>query len=160
MAKIQDRSIYQLLEHDGLFQIPIYQRNYTWNSDDCLIFIKDIYDNFIDTRELSRSDGIEYFLGTIVLHNTSDGDYIIIDGQQRLTTAILILSATKYALKEMNLDKESQYIINKIDDLIFYRSNNKNGETKLKINNIRRGDILKRFMKIRNLFQKKKFKMF
>ncbi len=29
MAKIQDRSIYQLLEHDGLFQIPIYQRNYT-----------------------------------------------------------------------------------------------------------------------------------
>ncbi len=95
-----------------------------------------------------------------MLHNTSDGDYIIIDGQQRLTTAILILSATKYVLKEMNLDKENQYIINKINDLIFYRSNNKNGETKLKINNIRRGDILKRFMKIRNLFQKKKFKMF
>ena len=72
------------------FQIPVYQRNYDWSVSNCNRLLDDIK-AVVDT-------GDKHFLGTIVFMSSKDTgfslkEYIIIDGQQRLTTMMLILKA-------------------------------------------------------------------
>ena len=70
-----------------IYEIPIYQRNYAWEKDEILTLIQDVYDSFT-----KQSDSV-YFIGTLVSYYKGDNVYEIIDGQQRLTTIRLILSA-------------------------------------------------------------------
>ena len=65
------------------FKIPVYQRNYDWSESNCNRLLDDIK-NIIDGGE-------KHFLGSIVYMSAEGGDfelkeYIVIDGQQRLTT--------------------------------------------------------------------------
>ena len=77
----------------NFYIIPEYQRPYKWKEDNINKLIKDIKE--------SMETG-EYFIGSIILVKNSDG-YHVIDGQQRLITLILILSAIykKYGFKEL-----------------------------------------------------------
>ena len=73
-----------------LFRIPVYQRNYDWSDSNRNRLLDDVY-TIIETGE-------KHFLGTIVFMAAKSGgfalqEYIIIDGQQRLTTLMLILKA-------------------------------------------------------------------
>lgn len=85
----------QLLEfmdgHDKRFLIPVYQRNYDWKIPNC----RQLYDDLV---RVIRSDRKSHFFGSIVYVYDSDSDsskheYLIIDGQQRLTTISLLLLA-------------------------------------------------------------------
>ena len=73
------------------YRIPIYQRDCSWTEDQ-------VDDLIGDVVRMDR-DKSEHFFGTIVLAESSpgsvpdDGDRFVIDGQQRLTTAALVLSA-------------------------------------------------------------------
>ena len=73
----------QLLEKNLV--IPEYQRAYTWDSEN-------IYKMIDDFNEFIKSDYKEetYYLGTILLHKDTE-KYHIIDGQQRITTLLLML---------------------------------------------------------------------
>lgn len=72
-----------------LFRIPVYQRNYDWSEENCNRLLDDI-------RYIIRT-GEKHFLGTIVYMAISNDfvlhDYIVIDGQQRLTTTMILLKA-------------------------------------------------------------------
>ena len=73
-----------------VFKIPVYQRNYDWSEGNCNRLLDDIKD-IID-------EGNKHFIGSIVYMAVDDGgfslkEYIIIDGQQRLTTMMIILKA-------------------------------------------------------------------
>ncbi len=76
------------------FTIPLYQRRYSWERKQCKQLLEDII-------KVGRSDDIseQHFIGSIVLSQT-DGfipTYIIIDGQQRITTLnLLIATLAKY----------------------------------------------------------------
>ena len=77
-------------ENKVLFRIPVYQRNYDWSEANCTRLLDDIK-HILDT-------GTKHFLGTIVFMASKDNgfslsEYIIIDGQQRLTTMMLFLKA-------------------------------------------------------------------
>ena len=83
----------------GELQVPIYQRSYCWSSDE------EVADFWADVKSAFEDNG-EYFLGTIVL--TADGDAFhrtVIDGQQRLVTASLLLAAIRDELHERGGDK-------------------------------------------------------
>ncbi len=71
------------------YEIPIYQRNYAWERDEIATLIQDVYDALLanDTR-CGR-----YYIGTLVSYHRGEGVYEIIDGQQRLTTIKIILTA-------------------------------------------------------------------
>lgn len=70
--------------------IPIYQRNYAWSSDEVDQLIQDTAD-----YAYSHHDW-DYYIGTlIVLCDPKTGELETIDGQQRLTTLFIILSAIK-----------------------------------------------------------------
>lgn len=77
------------------FLIPDYQRPYAWGEKECQTLWEDVFlfafpDNDCDKFD---SDNDEYFLGPIVTFKNSRGQQEIIDGQQRLTTLMLLLRA-------------------------------------------------------------------
>ena len=67
--------------------IPEYQRNYCWEDKQ----IKALWDSL---KEIPHEN--EYHLGTIILQKDQDGNYAVIDGQQRLVTLTLILRELNY----------------------------------------------------------------
>lgn len=85
LRKIGD---YLRLEDDSVFIIPEYQRAYSWGIDNCDKLWKDI-NEFAEERNKDR-----YFFGTIIINcQEDDTKFVLIDGQQRTTTFILLLKA-------------------------------------------------------------------
>lgn len=76
------------------FLIPDYQRPYAWSQDQCATLWDDIVNFAIpEDNEHGFDESEEYFLGPIVTFRNSSGQLEIIDGQQRLTTLLLLLRA-------------------------------------------------------------------
>ncbi len=71
------------------FVIPVYQRNYDWKMENC----KQLFDDLV---KIVRNGRKSHFFGSIVSVYNPDGrnsEYLIIDGQQRLTTVSLLFLA-------------------------------------------------------------------
>lgn len=77
------------------FLIPDYQRPYAWGETECQTLWDDIFAFAFPENncELFNSDEDEYFLGPIVTFKNNNNKLEIIDGQQRLTTLMLLLRA-------------------------------------------------------------------
>lgn len=89
------------------FLIPDYQRPYAWGEVECETLWDDIFAFAFpgnDYEKFNRED--EYFLGPIVTFKNGDNKLEIIDGQQRLTTLMLLLRAFYVKLANMQ-DKNS-----------------------------------------------------
>lgn len=82
----------------GYFQIPRFQRPYSWERDEVENFWNDV------VSEASEN----YFIGSMVVYQAKKPYFGIVDGQQRLTTITLMLAAVRNAfslLGEENLAK-------------------------------------------------------
>ena len=95
------------------FNIPVYQRNYDWQEENCKKLFTDI-ENII-----KHNEEIEHFLGTVVYVLTKIErdyeEYVLIDGQQRITSISLLLKVLHEKIISEDT-KESiweQYLINK-----------------------------------------------
>ncbi|MBQ7077955.1 MAG: DUF262 domain-containing protein [Lachnospiraceae bacterium] len=77
------------------FLIPDYQRPYAWDEAECQTLWDDIFAFAFPNNDYSEfdSENDEYFLGPIVTFKNENGKQEIIDGQQRLTTLMLLLRA-------------------------------------------------------------------
>ena len=77
------------------FLIPDYQRPYAWGETECQTLWDDIFSFAFPENDYSlfNSDEDEYFLGPIVTFKNEKNKLEIIDGQQRLTTLMLLLRA-------------------------------------------------------------------
>ncbi len=90
--------------------IPIYQRVYSWEKEQC----KELSDDIIKIGGDDKMDG--HFIGSIlyvldgITH--SDNPLLIIDGQQRLTTITLLLTALRDHWSDKRKDIEDHYLIN------------------------------------------------
>jgi hypothetical protein len=90
MAQQFDFHPYYVLDalSSRFFAVPRYQRSYAWDE-------KQLDDFWIDMQR-SIADGGDYFLGSFVLSNEDKADYVsIIDGQQRIATTTILLSAMR-----------------------------------------------------------------
>ena len=74
----------------GRYIIPIFQRPYSWDKEQC----EKLWDDIVDFHS-SKSAKDKYFLGNVVLHPSEEDEnvYSVIDGQQRLTTLLLLIKA-------------------------------------------------------------------
>jgi uncharacterized protein with ParB-like and HNH nuclease domain len=68
--------------------IPDYQRPYVWREEHINDLLEDWKDHFFDELNF-KDDALEYFMGSIMIHN-NNGVYEVIDGQQRLTTLLIM----------------------------------------------------------------------
>ena len=76
------------------FLIPDYQRPYAWGENECITLWDDIFSFAIPDEGRTEFDSnSEYFLGPIVTFKNDDDKMEVIDGQQRLTTLMLLLRA-------------------------------------------------------------------
>jgi uncharacterized protein with ParB-like and HNH nuclease domain len=74
------------------FLIPDYQRPYAWEEEQCQTLWDDIFSfAFPDNNYEKFNDNEEYFLGSIVTYKNENDKMEVIDGQQRLTTLMLLL---------------------------------------------------------------------
>lgn len=84
------------------FVIPVYQRNYAWQKQNCKQLLDDIL-------AVAKDPNKQHFLGTItyIRHPIQPyGDeFVIIDGQQRITTLMLLLKALQSKTKDEGLIK-------------------------------------------------------
>ncbi|GAA9839950.1 hypothetical protein VN0561_10890 [Helicobacter pylori] len=90
------------------FFIPIYQRLYSWEKEQC----KQLWDDIIKIGRDDKMNG--HFIGFILYMKHSGNTLLIIDGQQRLTTITLLLIALKDHLSDEVKRKEIEdhYLIN------------------------------------------------
>jgi uncharacterized protein with ParB-like and HNH nuclease domain len=84
------------------FIIPDFQRPYKWDYEKCETLWNDIED-FSNTE---ARNGADYFLGTIVSYSANDKNLEIIDGQQRITSFLLMLRAFYKKLELMPEDAD------------------------------------------------------
>ena len=77
------------------FIIPDYQRPYAWEDTECQTLWEDIFSFAFPDNDYSKfdRDSDEYFLGPIVTFKNENNKMEVIDGQQRLTTLMLLLRA-------------------------------------------------------------------
>ncbi|BDA04853.1 hypothetical protein OHP005_06100 [Helicobacter pylori] len=94
--------------------IPIYQRVYSWEKEQC----KQLWDDIIKIGGNDKMDG--HFIGSIlyvldrITH--SNNALLIIDGQQRLTTITLLLTALRDHWSDKRKEIEDRYLINSDKD--------------------------------------------
>lgn len=90
------------------FLIPDYQRPYAWGEAECQTLWDDIFSFAFPDNDRTKFDrNNEYFLGPIVTFKNEDDKMEIIDGQQRLTTLMLLLRAFYVRFGHMQ-DEESR----------------------------------------------------
>ncbi|MFA7400432.1 MAG: DUF262 domain-containing protein, partial [Sideroxydans sp.] len=103
-AKIED-----ILNSSIRFEVPRYQREYKWGRSEAVEFIEDI-------KGYAESEKGSLFLGTVIFDISEESKklYRIVDGQQRLTTIVLLLIACRNVAKQINAVNLATLIQNKI----------------------------------------------
>lgn len=108
---------------DRKFIIPEYQRPYRWTEDNCARLWEDVCDFFEDCSSLSKDERkkASYFFGTVVTCETNRGQELI-DGQQRVTSFMLLLKAVYDKLRVWDpelKDKKVKGITRQIEPCIW-----------------------------------------
>ncbi|EJB75362.1 hypothetical protein HPHPA27_1545 [Helicobacter pylori Hp A-27] len=110
MAKIEsnDSHIRGILKDELYYQIPDYQRPYQWTEKNCEKLLDDLFFNYEDDREG------DYFCGSLVLIAISKDSkattYDIVDGQQRLSTFILLAKVLATLYSERLTEESKDYL--------------------------------------------------
>ncbi len=96
-----------------IFSIPVYQRNYTWEKENCEKLLQDI----VGISQNKKT----HFMGSItyIMHSKYDEkslrelrEFVIIDGQQRITTIMLLLKAIERKIQNEEIKKEINNLLN------------------------------------------------
>ena len=101
--EVHKGNIFEILNGNKQFIIPIYQRSYSWNIEQCKRLWSDIV-------KMQKNNKTSHFVGSIVniaeqTMPTGVQKYMIIDGQQRMTTLTLLLLALRNYAKNNPTDK-------------------------------------------------------
>ncbi len=119
---IEPRTLEKLLKNCSDIKIPFYQRGYSWDKENVEKLLSDIY----------YSKTQSYFLGSIILKKGKGHSKIIVDGQQRISTILLI-----YKIIWKYCDLNSNEIKIKLDswynEIKFDSANLKDGKSLSKI---------------------------
>jgi len=102
-VKPDTRTVNELFERDVRYVVPLYQRPYVWKEDDQWAPLWE--DILVLLRHEALDAGVQsHFLGAIVLDQETQApgripQYLVIDGQQRLTTLQLLIAAAVDVLR-------------------------------------------------------------
>lgn len=109
------------------FRVPAYQRSYAWDVEHVEALLDDI-------KEAIYNKEREYFLGSVVVTSADNGRFEVVDGQQRLTTISLVISAIKEIFQH---DEDHEVVVSvKSDFLASTDRRTKEREPKLILNEV------------------------
>ncbi|MFP6126498.1 DUF262 domain-containing protein [Helicobacter pylori] len=110
MAKIESKDSYleDILKDELYYRIPIYQRPYQWTEENCEKLLDDLFEGYEEDRES------DYFCGSLVLvksvPNSKTETYDVVDGQQRLSTFILLAKVLAALYSERLTEESKDYL--------------------------------------------------
>jgi alkylated DNA nucleotide flippase Atl1 len=99
-VQVRETNLKQLVQGEKQFRVPLWQRQYTWRIADHRLLWRDILAQYAAAADSTVGGASGHFLGSIVLSpvpSAASGvaSYLVVDGQQRLTTLMLILAAIR-----------------------------------------------------------------
>ncbi|GAA1434492.1 DUF262 domain-containing protein [Streptomyces thermospinosisporus] len=102
--RAQEITFLKLIQGDKQFQVPLYQRTYSWGREQLQRLWEDVGE--LVEQHLAGETAAPHFLGSVVLApgQLQAGGvqrWLVVDGQQRLTTLMLAFAALRDHLKEM-----------------------------------------------------------
>ena len=85
----QQKELFELLSGNQRYEVPMYQRNYAWRAEQVTAFLDDL--------DVAFENGEDHFFGSVVMlaPEKSGNAYSIIDGQQRMTTFMILISVIR-----------------------------------------------------------------
>jgi Protein of unknown function DUF262 len=95
----------ELISQRKLFRVPRHQRSFSWTPDSVDALLGDIQIAF-------KAGASEYFVGLIVIQGPVDGEWTLLDGQQRLTSISLLYTAIRNWLRVNNFEDDAKQIEN------------------------------------------------
>lgn len=107
--KAQDLPYTRLLNSAVQFVIPVFQRDYRWTEDQCSQLWEDVYE--------AGKENAPHFFGPVVYIASGDvgaafAKWLLIDGQQRITTVTLLLAALADHANDLGQERLSKQIKN------------------------------------------------
>ena len=115
-----ETNINKLYGNDFWFAVPTYQRPYLWKKDNVSELLDDLWNAY---EEYYENDEDKYFLGSLVLckRNEVENDinyavYDIVDGQQRLTTLMLLIAVLRDITNNNKAKKRLNELIRQEED--------------------------------------------
>lgn len=121
-------NIYSILNGNKQFLIPVYQRYYSWDIEQC----RRLWNDIVNMQKKNKQG---HFVGSIVniaeqAMPTGVQKYMIIDGQQRMTTLTLLLIALRdYAIKH---PEDTSINYRRIDNMLL-KNEYENGDERYKL---------------------------
>ncbi|WRB64240.1 DUF262 domain-containing protein [Helicobacter pylori] len=106
----KDSHLRDILRDELYYQIPIYQRPYQWTEENCEKLLDDLFSSYECYKES------DYFCGSLVLiaididSKTNATTYDIVDGQQRLSTFILLAKVLATLFLERLTEESKDYL--------------------------------------------------
>jgi uncharacterized protein DUF262/uncharacterized protein DUF1524 len=118
-----EQPLSKIFSDDYVFSIPGYQRPYSWTTEEACELIDDLY-GFMQSTSRDLDDMPPYFLGSIVLiKQEALPRSTVVDGQQRLTTVTLLLSAIRAKVCDTKARQGISKLIYEQGDIILNTSN-------------------------------------
>lgn len=112
-------TLVQFFASQKAYTVPIYQRSYCWGKDQVEQFFQDV-------MNVCRGNKEKHFIGTItiqVMREDNRDQFYIIDGQQRLTTVLLLLLAIRNLLAKKRMSTKSSLLQTRIEeDYLFIKN--------------------------------------
>jgi hypothetical protein len=104
-------TIDKVFSDEFAFEIPHYQRPYAWMEEHAGELLSDLLTSMGDDDTMALDEMPDYFLGCIVLIKTEDEpDAKVVDGQQRLTTLTILLSALRETIGGTDAEDLTQFL--------------------------------------------------
>lgn len=120
--KAQETSFLKLLNGTCQYIIPIYQRTYSWNVEQCEQLWNDIIKIAKDDKTSGHFVGSVIYIQKGIYQHSTVPQSLVIDGQQRLTTISILLSALSQQLDKPKTDTditkekiEAYYLFNSVE---------------------------------------------
>lgn len=127
--------IYKVYEgRSKTLHIPVYQRNYDWSTPQCARLFDDLEETITDNRP-------KHFFGAVVGKPEGTFEWIVIDGQQRLTTVSLLTLALVNSAKNGNITFDDKTIPTKIERDFLLVEDDAEGRVKVKLKPVKDDDL-------------------
>lgn len=106
--KSDSTTIADLFDKESFYEIPEFQRPFSWDKEN----FQDLIDDLMEASGPS-----EYFLGTIVYY-IENNVRMVVDGQQRLTSLMILLSCLRDAIESVKTKSDLQNLIIQPEDTV------------------------------------------
>lgn len=99
LLKTSDVTFLDLIGNGKKYRVPPYQRDYSWEEEQW----EDLWN---DIEQLALSSDARHYMGALVVEATSDREFLVIDGQQRIATLSLLALAVIDLLPTLGSSEE------------------------------------------------------